>query len=45
MLGFLAAYCTVQPLLRLFMDVSIFNLDGQTSLAPFEVHELNFSLI
>ncbi|XP_073264847.1 ABC transporter C family member 12-like isoform X5 [Populus alba] len=40
MLGFLAAYCTVQPLLRLFMDVSIFNLDGQTSLSPFELVSL-----
>ncbi|KAH8511961.1 hypothetical protein H0E87_009232, partial [Populus deltoides] len=40
MLGFLAAYCTVQPLLRLFMDVSIFNLDGQTSLTPFELVSL-----
>jgi hypothetical protein len=38
-LGLLAAYCTVQPLFRLFMNVSIFNLDGQTALAPFEVHE------
>ncbi|CAK7350708.1 unnamed protein product [Dovyalis caffra] len=40
MLGFLAAYCTVQPSLRLFMDVSIFNLDGQTALAPFEMVSL-----
>ncbi|KAG6778677.1 hypothetical protein POTOM_015017 [Populus tomentosa] len=30
----------VQPLLRLFMDVSIFNLDGQTSLSPFELVSL-----
>ena len=45
MLGLLAAYCTFQPLLRLFMNVSIFNLDGQTALAPFEVHRLNFSFI
>ncbi|CAK7350710.1 unnamed protein product [Dovyalis caffra] len=37
MLGLLAAYCTVQPLLRLFMSVSIFNLDGQISIAPFEM--------
>ncbi|KAJ6738074.1 ABC TRANSPORTER C FAMILY MEMBER 11-RELATED [Salix koriyanagi] len=40
MLGLLAAYCTVQPFLRLFMNVSIFNLDGQTALAPFEIFSL-----
>ncbi|KAJ6738070.1 ABC TRANSPORTER C FAMILY MEMBER 11-RELATED [Salix koriyanagi] len=40
MLGLLAAYCTFQPLLRLFMNVSIFNLDGQTALAPFEIFSL-----
>eukprot|EP00258_Populus_trichocarpa_P021164 XP_024437183.1 ABC transporter C family member 12 isoform X7 [Populus trichocarpa] len=39
-LGLLAAYCTVQPLFRLFMNVSIFNLDGQTALAPFEMVSL-----
>lgn len=37
MLAFLAAYCTADALLRLLMSVSIFNLDGETSLAPFEV--------
>lgn len=37
MLGLLAAYCTAEPLLRLVMGISIFNLDGETSLAPFEV--------
>ncbi|KAK0579134.1 hypothetical protein LWI29_021556 [Acer saccharum] len=36
-LGLFAAYCTAEPLLRLVMGVSIFNLDGETSLAPFEV--------
>ncbi|KAI9198190.1 hypothetical protein LWI28_011687 [Acer negundo] len=36
-LGLFAAYCTAEPLLRLVMGISIFNLDGETSLAPFEV--------
>ncbi|KAJ6292464.1 hypothetical protein OIU78_024607 [Salix suchowensis] len=40
LLGLLAAYCTVQPLFRLFMNVSIFNFDGQTALAPFEMASL-----
>lgn len=35
-LGILAAYCTVEPLFRLFMRISVVNLDGQTDLAPFE---------
>lgn len=38
MLGFLATYCTVEPLFRLGTGVSIFNLDDQTGFAPFEVH-------
>jgi ATP-binding cassette subfamily C (CFTR/MRP) protein 1 len=37
MLGLLAGYCTAGPLLRLVMGFSIFNLDGQTGFAPFEV--------
>lgn len=37
MLGLLAGYCTAGPLLRLMMGFSIFNLDGQTGFAPFEV--------
>ncbi|KAH9796191.1 ABC transporter C family member 2 [Citrus sinensis] len=36
MLGLLACYCTAEPLLRLVMGISIFNLDGETSFAPFE---------
>ncbi|GAV87978.1 ABC_tran domain-containing protein/ABC_membrane domain-containing protein [Cephalotus follicularis] len=39
-LGLLAGYCTAEPLLRLEMDISIFNLDGQTGLAPFEIISL-----
>ncbi|KAG9439107.1 hypothetical protein H6P81_019272 [Aristolochia fimbriata] len=40
LLGFLAAYCTVEPLFRMIMGISILNLDGQTRLAPFEVVSL-----
>lgn len=36
-LGFLAGYCTIEPILRLLMGSSIFNLDGTTGLAPYEV--------
>lgn len=37
MLGLLAAYCTAEPLFRLFMQISALNIDGQPSLAPYEV--------
>lgn len=37
MLGILAAFCTAEPLLRLVMGISIFNLEEQTTFAPFEV--------
>ncbi|KAG1338494.1 ABC transporter C family member 2 [Cocos nucifera] len=40
MLGLLAAYCTAEPLFRLVMGMSITNLDGQNSLAPFEIVSL-----
>ncbi|XP_042940920.1 ABC transporter C family member 12-like isoform X3 [Carya illinoinensis] len=40
MLGLLAGYCTAGPLLRLMLGFSIFNLDGQTGFAPFEVISL-----
>ncbi|KAG7963324.1 hypothetical protein I3843_09G112700 [Carya illinoinensis] len=40
MLGLLAGYCTAGPLLRLILGFSIFNLDGQTGFAPFEVISL-----
>ncbi|WCJ24253.1 multidrug resistance-associated protein 1 [Euphorbia peplus] len=40
MLGLLAGYCTAVPLFRLVMNVSIFDLDGQNTLAPFEVVSL-----
>lgn len=37
MLGFLSGYCTIHPLLRLFMGISIFNLNIEAALAPYEV--------
>jgi len=37
MVGLLAGYCTAEPLFRLVFGISVFNLDGQTGLAPFEV--------
>ncbi|CBI30983.3 unnamed protein product, partial [Vitis vinifera] len=40
MLGLLACYCTAEPLFRLVMGVSIFDLDEQTGLAPYEVFSL-----
>ncbi|KAF9620098.1 hypothetical protein IFM89_010748 [Coptis chinensis] len=40
LLGLFAFYSTVEPLCRLLMKYSIFNLDGQTSLAPFEIVSL-----
>ncbi|KAJ4839221.1 Multidrug resistance-associated protein 9 [Turnera subulata] len=40
MLGVLAGVCTVEPLLRWLLVVSIFNLDGQKDLAPFETVSL-----
>ncbi|GLJ53349.1 hypothetical protein SUGI_1137540 [Cryptomeria japonica] len=36
-LGALAAYNTAEPLYRAVMGISVVNLDGQGSLAPFEV--------
>ncbi|RAL50240.1 hypothetical protein DM860_007914 [Cuscuta australis] len=35
-LGLLAAYCTIEPLYRLAMGLSVLNVDGQTSIAPYE---------
>lgn len=36
-LGLLASYCAAEPLLRLFMGISIVNLDEETGFIPFEV--------
>lgn len=37
MLGLLAAFCAAQPLYRLIVGISAFNLSGESGLAPFEV--------
>ncbi|XP_016734581.2 ABC transporter C family member 12 isoform X2 [Gossypium hirsutum] len=39
-LGLLAGCCTIEPLLRLLMGISIFNLNGETGLAPYEATSL-----
>ncbi|KAK1281545.1 ABC transporter C family member 2 [Acorus calamus] len=39
-LGFLAAYCAAEPLFRLAMGISVSNLDGEATLAPFEIVSL-----
>ncbi|GLT97105.1 hypothetical protein SLE2022_146880 [Rubroshorea leprosula] len=36
LLGLLSGYCVAEPLSRLVMGISVFNLDGETGLAPFE---------
>ncbi|KAH6830702.1 multidrug resistance-associated protein 2 [Perilla frutescens var. hirtella] len=40
LLGLLALYCTGEPLYRLIMGVSAFNVDGQHGLAPYEMVSL-----
>ncbi|KAF8030768.1 hypothetical protein BT93_D0066 [Corymbia citriodora subsp. variegata] len=40
MLGLLSFYCAAEPLLRLVMGFSVFNLDGQTILLPHEIISL-----
>ncbi|XP_062096642.1 ABC transporter C family member 12-like isoform X2 [Humulus lupulus] len=40
LLGFLAAYSTADPLLRLLKGISLFNLAGHTGFAPFEIISL-----
>ncbi|GLJ53347.1 hypothetical protein SUGI_1137510 [Cryptomeria japonica] len=39
----LAAYNTAEPLYRAVMGISVVNLDGQSSLAPFEVSSSLFT--
>lgn len=36
-LGLLALYCTGEPLVRLVMGISAFNVDGERGFAPYEV--------
>ncbi|KAK3432705.1 hypothetical protein EUGRSUZ_D00231 [Eucalyptus grandis] len=40
MLGLLSFYRVAEPVLRLVMGFSVFNLDGQTSLLPYEMVSL-----
>ncbi|CDP05638.1 unnamed protein product [Coffea canephora] len=37
LLGLLAAYCTAEPLFRLVMGISAFDVDRQSGLAPYEI--------
>ncbi|KAI6703372.1 hypothetical protein NL676_012508 [Syzygium grande] len=40
MLGLLSFYCAAEPLLRLVMGFSVFNLDGHTIVLPYEMVSL-----
>ncbi|KAL2524409.1 ABC transporter C family member 2 [Abeliophyllum distichum] len=40
MLGLLAFYCTGEPLFRLVMGISAFDVDGESGLAPYEMISL-----
>ncbi|KAL6561922.1 Canalicular multispecific organic anion transporter 1 [Orobanche gracilis] len=40
MLGLLALYSTGEPLFRLFMGISAFNVDGEHGFAPYEIASL-----
>ncbi|XP_026390011.1 ABC transporter C family member 2-like [Papaver somniferum] len=39
-LGVLAAYCVGEPVFRLVTGMSVFNVDGQSGLAPYEMFSL-----
>ncbi|XP_022879360.1 ABC transporter C family member 2-like isoform X2 [Olea europaea var. sylvestris] len=39
-LGLLAAYCTGEPLFRLVKGISVFDVDGESGLAPYEIISL-----
>ncbi|XP_025884380.1 ABC transporter C family member 12 isoform X3 [Solanum lycopersicum] len=41
----LGSCCAAEPLLRLFMGISIFNLDAETDLAPFEMVSLSIETL
>ncbi|XP_049372840.1 ABC transporter C family member 12-like isoform X2 [Solanum verrucosum] len=41
----LGSCCAAEPLLRLFMGISIFNLDADTDLAPFEMVSLSIEAL
>lgn len=40
-LGILASYCVVEPVLRLVLGISLFSMDEETHLPPFEVIIMN----
>nr|GMD09661.1 ABC transporter C family member 12-like isoform X1 [Ipomoea batatas] len=42
---FLGCLCAAEPLTRLAMGISIFNLDSQTGLAPFEIVSLGCQIL
>ncbi|XP_019185928.1 PREDICTED: ABC transporter C family member 12-like isoform X2 [Ipomoea nil] len=42
---FLGCLCAAEPLTRLAMSISIFNLDSQTGLAPFEIVSLGCQIL
>jgi ABC-type multidrug transport system fused ATPase/permease subunit len=44
-IGLLAGYCTVVPLYRLIFGISVFDLGGQTGLAPFEIFSLTIEAV
>lgn len=44
-LGLLAVYCAAEPLYRLIMGVSALNVDGEFSLAPYEVCSVLLDLV
>ncbi|KAL3322636.1 hypothetical protein AABB24_039965 [Solanum stoloniferum] len=41
----LGSCCAAEPLLRFFMGISIFNLDAETDLAPFEMVSLSIEVL
>ncbi|EPS64314.1 hypothetical protein M569_10464 [Genlisea aurea] len=44
-LGLLAIYCTGEPLFRLVMGISAFNVDNQQGLAPYEIVSLTIETL
>lgn len=45
LLCLLAAYCVFEPIFRLIRGISVLNLDGQSTLAPFEVVTLTIQAL
>ncbi|KAG9145185.1 hypothetical protein Leryth_008965 [Lithospermum erythrorhizon] len=44
-LGVLAAYCTAEPVFRLFLGISAWNIDGERGLAPYEIVSLSIKAL